>query len=1167
MSTNVNNITRVPRLLNDYIVYDNVQNNSLVYVTSDGSYKEIIADRGLLVKDANDSVTSPTFKSYTGILYYSNNQLTSSDELTANNILFVNNSSRLEQITTSVNENNNEINEGVLTTYEFNDKQVTQGNTVPKFSSQFVLNNAEVTDGNQRIEDPYLIYGKGINNGGLSFINASDDTYNFISVDNTNGVIQMSNINDVFNDLGSVDTNTSFKIVAIDANEKVSLITADTINEEGNYVLYNENNNLQFKELTDAFGTVTPSELELNTEQYFDYTKDDLIAQNDNDKFVVAPHSNTTLTYPYFTGENGEYWKDLSKQPFLTISNTNTINNVINKFYPVVVNTDDKNIYTVNNLEPAYYVLNANNSTYYNYANLFNISDSYISGGNLQIANYNSGVNLGTTETLFNLSNVLCFSNSTIFQNKGNVNTSGILQIGTDENIKVNNTIIPNITDLQSTSNTHTAQISQLNTASNVFATQITNLSTSKCVINEDRNSIINISNILTNNSSDPTKIIRGHISYNSGVMYLDNSKNINVVNPSPINSALISTSNGYMWTQITTQLIADDAVTNVKIASNSITDAKIFNETITSNSIAVKAITGDRLADKTITGDRLADKTITGDQIANNTVNGYNIAQRTIGDDNIGFKQITTPLIDDNAVNTSQIANNAVTNVKIANNSVTGSKLNFNGSQPSGSWNNILINNSNQLIKTNATVTNYGVFTNTGTVTNLDASVLNSVGLKFFTPTDDEGKIDESSYLATRFIVYTSNSGNIIFKPNFVSFLKYNEINNFDKSIICDYISNVNNNVLDKSLNGESSNTVSILYKNILNQQKDNEYVYNGKYLNFKTLLHIDSIQLSNAYNTNAYSYDTNSNSHQYSIANLKSDNLTLIIGVYTNLYPNQYNSENRKYNDIIFLNSKIVMYHNTILDIRETLLGYILINLNDVDNSGNITLNKDYEFNSSIIINNSNFAYYTDGNSTNTLNNVYNNIISFRPLFYLKNNNITDIRSLYYNLPQSGNPTSTFLDNLSYSNNNGVVSYSYNNNNISLTDVFYQYEVDTNITYAKGVLCFPKPLYKLDNRTLIISDKTTIYTFDTVAIANTYYVFSDDKYIYVGGLSSQPIESEMNINVNPVTTYSNIQFTLNNPDNTVNFTVTPSNYKFSIFDINLSITDYVGEYPSIIQ
>ena len=45
----------------------------------------------------------------------------------------------------SVNENNNEFNEGVLTTYKFNDKEVTQGNNIPKFSSQFVLNNAEVT--------------------------------------------------------------------------------------------------------------------------------------------------------------------------------------------------------------------------------------------------------------------------------------------------------------------------------------------------------------------------------------------------------------------------------------------------------------------------------------------------------------------------------------------------------------------------------------------------------------------------------------------------------------------------------------------------------------------------------------------------------------------------------------------------------------------------------------------------------------------------------------------------------------------------------------------------------------------------------------------------------------------------------------------------------------
>lgn len=469
---------------------------------------------------------------------------------------------------------------------------------------------------------------------------------------------------------------------------------------------------------------------------------------------------------------------------------------------------------------------------------------------------------------------------------------------------------------------------------------------------------------------------------------------------------------------------------------------------------------------------------------------------------------------------------------------------------------------NNNNLVSTTAEVTNYGVFTNTGTVTNLDATVLNSVGLKFFTPTTDEGKIDESSYLATRFIVYTSNSGNITFKPNYVSFLNYNKIDNFNRSIVCDYISNVNNDVLDKNLNGESSNTVSILYKNILNQQKDNIYVYDGKYLNFKTLLHINSIQLINLTNTNTYSYDTNGNLYNYSISNLKNDNLTLVIGVYTNLYPNTFDPENVKYNDIIFLNKNIVMYHPSVLNIRETLLGYILVNLNDIDNDGSITLNKDYELNSSILIKSSNFDYYTDGNSINTLNNVYNNIISFRPLFYLKNNDITDIRSLYYTLPQDGYPTYIFLNNLSYSNNNGVISYSYNN--ISLTNVSYTYEVNTDIKYAKGVLYFPKTMYILTNATLMTLNRETIYTFSSFSIAETYYVFSDEKFIYVGGLSSQPIESEMIINVKPVTTYSNIQF---NVKELTNFTLTPNNYKFSIFDINLSITDYVGEYPLLIQ
>lgn len=581
-----NKNANVPRLYNEYIVYDTVQSNSLVAISNTGSYNSIIFEKGILVNTADNSI--PSFQSYNGILYYSNDGDLLSTQLTANNMLYVNSQSEIEQITTDVI--NNGINGGVLTTYSFDNKSLTD-NTKPKFSSQFILNNAEVVDNNQRIDQPYLIYGKGYKTndtgGGISYATTifteQNTTYNLLSVNNSNNTIELSNIHNVVQQLQSINENTSFQLVGFDNNNnRVSLINSTSVNVKNNenYVLKITENDISLNTLDNAFGQVTPDKLDTDTTNNFDYTKHKILSVNDdnNNKFIEIPNYNgkNELKYPYFTGTqnvDGNYWQDLSTQPFLTVSNTTSINN-INSFKPVVVNTTNNNICTLNNIGTGNYIISSVNGVC-QYKQIGDITDVYVSGQNLDVTKINNRQDL-ETNTLLNLSTILCMSNtnSTLFQNIGNVNTSGVLQIGTDENIKVNNTIIPNITDLTTTSSIHTAQISQLSTASSIFAiqisnlqstsnthttqikdltitsnthtAQITNLSNAKCVINQNRTSAINIQNILTNSTSDPTDIIRGHITYTSGVMYLDNSKNIQTTPPSTTDQTLISTSNGY---------------------------------------------------------------------------------------------------------------------------------------------------------------------------------------------------------------------------------------------------------------------------------------------------------------------------------------------------------------------------------------------------------------------------------------------------------------------------------------------------------------------------------------------------------------------------------------------------------------------------------------------
>jgi len=71
----------------------------------------------------------------------------------------------------------------------------------------------------------------------------------------------------------------------------------------------------------------------------------------------------------------------------------------------------------------------------------------------------------------------------------------------------------------------------------------------------------------------------------------------------------------------VTTDRIADNAITESKIQDNAISTAKIRDGAITTNKIADNAITTSKIANNAITTDKLADNVITTNKIADNAI------------------------------------------------------------------------------------------------------------------------------------------------------------------------------------------------------------------------------------------------------------------------------------------------------------------------------------------------------------------------------------------------------------------------------------------------------------------------------------------------------------------------------------------------------------------
>lgn len=126
----------------------------------------------------------------------------------------------------------------------------------------------------------------------------------------------------------------------------------------------------------------------------------------------------------------------------------------------------------------------------------------------------------------------------------------------------------------------------------------------------------------------------------------------------------------------ITSELLADLAVTANKLAEESITEGKIVNNAITNAKLADLAVDAAKLASGAVTEDKVGTGSITNTKLADLAVDAAKLANGSVIEVKVDTGAITNTKIADAAVNAMKLANGAVTNPKLANLAVDAAKL-----------------------------------------------------------------------------------------------------------------------------------------------------------------------------------------------------------------------------------------------------------------------------------------------------------------------------------------------------------------------------------------------------------------------------------------------------------------------------------------------------------
>jgi hypothetical protein len=127
----------------------------------------------------------------------------------------------------------------------------------------------------------------------------------------------------------------------------------------------------------------------------------------------------------------------------------------------------------------------------------------------------------------------------------------------------------------------------------------------------------------------------------------------------------------------IATGDIADSAITSGKIATGAVGTTKIDDLSVTEGKLAPTAVTTGKIADSAVTSAKIADGTIVAGDIADGAITSAKILDGTIATADIADGAITTAKIATGAVVEADLADGAVTSAKILNDTIVNADIN----------------------------------------------------------------------------------------------------------------------------------------------------------------------------------------------------------------------------------------------------------------------------------------------------------------------------------------------------------------------------------------------------------------------------------------------------------------------------------------------------------
>lgn len=428
--------------------------------------------------------------------------------------------------------------------------------------------------------------------------------------------------------------------------------------------------------------------------------------------------------------------------------------------------------------------------------------------------------------------------------------------------------------------------------------------------------------------------------------------------------------------------------------------------------------------------------------------------------------------------------------------------------------WNNIVVDPTTCNIISIQTERleqqDYGLYNYNGKVVKLSPKVLNDIGFKIF----PSSEINETGYVTTNVIIYNSSITDVTLPVNYYNVINFhsNEQNNPNSNMynkeytkgFYNYITVSNSLPIYDQVKNTYTGFYNFINSNIY-KNDTNDTNTNNNYLHFTTTLNVDSIYMPKPDPNVKYFTSVNDKEQLYDF-NIIS-NYKCILSISTNFSKIQTNTF---YQNMFFCNPTTPVLSNENTDV---LLGYLIVDLSTIDKStGKVNINQLIDIDSTIP--------YNTNISNLTVEELKNGLLTFKPQYYISNNN--SIISLYYDDNTDGiftNISAISTDNMILNNNHLLrdTDYTYNNKYLRL----YNISVNsyTNALYQIGTIVIPTyGIESTDNNGNIIVNLKYLYC-DTSTNKDVYNIDNClQPYTYITTI----IDNKNNLLTNPVLGYT---------------------------------------------